>query len=150
MQREIEFRAAREDNRKLVYGNLIVTRHYTTSEKQDGDFDVKLESVRTQIVNIHFSADVDPDTVDQYTGLFDRNGEMIFEGDILRKRDGFIDYIIFVRWDNEYCGFVYDFRPQKYAPHDGVITESLYHFCPDEYELIGNIHENKELWGGRE
>jgi hypothetical protein len=85
------------------------------------------------------------ETVGQYTGLKDKNCVKIFEGDILRKRDGFIDYKIFVRWDCEHCGFVYDYMPSKYAPHDGVMTFSLFHFCSDEHEIIGNIHDTPEL-----
>ena len=48
--------------------------------------------------------EVDPDTVGRFTGLTDRNGVKIFEGDILRVTDEHKEYITFVRCvDNTLC-----------------------------------------------
>lgn len=81
---------------------------------------------------------IDADTVGQYTGLTDKNGTKIFEGDIIDflDRSGYDDYGI-VQYDvNETeFGFVY-----------GSIYEGLgRHYQPKDVEVIGNIYDNPEL-----
>lgn len=74
---------------------------------------------------------VDPNTVGQYTGLTDTNGKKIFEGDIL-KWDA-------EEWGKEYCEpVVWDYS------FLGVRQNDWQEFC----EVIGNIHDNKELLNG--
>lgn len=79
------------------------------------------------------------DTVGQYTGLLDKNGKRIFEGDICRNtRTG---EIVSVKWHGTMAGFVWSKRKGK---------EHLYDFgelfrAHDNYEVIGNIYDNPEL-----
>lgn len=72
--------------------------------------------------------------VEQCTGLKDKNGRLIYEGDIvLTDEDGYGH----IRWDNELAQFF-------------VATEEHYTFdniFSSEMEVIGNIHENPELLG---
>lgn len=78
--------------------------------------------------------DVIKETVGQFTGLLDANGEKIFEGDILRERNG--EDIGFIRYDDE-DGMFYL-----------VVDNVLYDFSTASskwYEVIGNIHDNPEL-----
>lgn len=70
------------------------------------------------------------DTVGQYTGLTDKNGAKIFEGDIV-EADGYREA---VRFEN---GCFY--------PMGAYIARTGYEYDPDEYEVVGNIYDNPEL-----
>jgi uncharacterized phage protein (TIGR01671 family) len=145
--RDIEFCGKRIDNGRRVYGSLIVDRRYTISVKPDGDFDVKAKSIRTQIVNIHFSADVDPETVGQYTGLRDKNGVKIFEGDIVKDKFGNIGIV-------KYSNHFLDWRIHFYKGRDDLVEskeggvkmfEWIYPLM--DLAVIGNIHDTPEILG---
>lgn len=74
----------------------------------------------------------------QSTGLFDKNGKEIFEGDIVRFFDSL--YTVF-----------YDIEEGRYRlkPHDDRwVVDYMSNFSSEEsFEIIGNIYENKEqLW----
>ena len=72
--------------------------------------------------------------VEQCTGLKDKNGKLIYEGDVLSDYDGFK---ILVRWDD--LELKYGFVPVLKNN-----TEDL-DIYPNECEVIGNIHQNPEL-----
>ncbi len=77
-------------------------------------------------------ANADDCVLEQCTGLKDKNGRLIYEGDIVwTDEDGYGH----IRWDNELSQFF-------------VATEEYYTFdniFPREMEVIGNIHKNPEL-----
>ncbi len=74
----------------------------------------------------------------QSTGLFDKNGKEIFEGDIVR----FFDSLYTVFYDIEEGSY-------RLKPHDDRwVVDYMSNFSSEEsFEIIGNIYENKEqLW----
>ncbi len=88
---------------------------------------------------------IDPETVCQYTGLTDKNGRKIFEGDICR--DG--DNIVRILWNDKHQWGV------KISKTDNVLSKGLvfplwqYDNCKENgyrtLEVIGNIFDNPEL-----
>lgn len=84
---------------------------------------------------------IDADTVGQYTGLTDKNGTKIFEGDIIDflYRSGYDDYgIVQYDADETEFGFVYN------SIYEGLGR----HYRSEDIEVIGNIFDNPELVRG--
>lgn len=82
---------------------------------------------------------VDPSTAGQYTGLTDKNGKMIFEGDIVHAVDA-----LSRPQDTAYTFVgVVDYKDCSFA----VVSDSFTYYRWMDYvvEVIGNIHDNKEL-----
>ena len=89
---------------------------------------------------------IDPDTVGQYTGLHDKNGKEIYEGDIVYFNQKFVKGTYYVSNDDSHCGaFLLYKKNNPPALFGEVFMEPFY--C----EVIGNIHDNPELLkGGRD
>ena len=131
MAREILFRGKRTDNGKWVEGHLIVFPKSKITKimvwnAADLDFD---------------AIEVRPESVGQYTGLTDKDGKKIFEGDIVNcyTFTGMNDYRRgVVHWNEMFCGWY------------GKESCSLLCGLGEIYEVIGNIHDNPELLEGGE
>ena len=130
---EILFRGKRLDNGAWETGSLVIVRmgchdaQYYIADKMTG-----------------YHTHVHPSTIGQYTGLEDKNGKRIFEGDICRNtRTG---EIVSVKWHGTMAGYVWNKRRA-----DGFLFDfgELFRAC-DKYEVIGNIHDNSELLKGGE
>ena len=136
--REILFRGKSTEDGKWFTGQLLRFKS-PVSEKE---LDIVIEGCELDDSNewLHIGrrAKVVPETVGQYTGLTDKNGKKIFEGDIIRKTNKGRHPEIFtanIRTDFHLHEKVY-YGPCEYC------TESC------EYEIIGNIHDNPELLKG--
>ncbi len=124
--REILFRGYSTAERMWVFGDLS----HTTDKS-------------IHISNENCFVKVNPETIGQYTGLTDKNGKQIFEGDML----AFSDRLAYVHW-HEYCGcwdcsYIKSIDGKKTSPEQRN---------PNRWrvaaEIIGNIHDNPELFGG--
>ncbi|HBM3517221.1 TPA: hypothetical protein LWH03_000492 [Listeria innocua] len=123
--REIEFRGKIVGAEGFVYGKLLAP---LASGNAYIAYDVN--EVRS-FVYISRSEKVDPETVGQYTGLKDKYGKKIFEGDICWEEQ------------NE-CYGVVKFEDAKFLYLWENIAEDLWEVA-DGIEICGNIHENLEL-----
>lgn len=91
---------------------------------------------------------VDPETVGQFTGLLDKNGRKIFEGDIVKHSSGsigkveFFDNLTFDGDCSKHAGFYCKQWFDEYSSGSCVLTDYLGF---DDVWVIGNIHENLEL-----
>jgi uncharacterized phage protein (TIGR01671 family) len=78
----------------------------------------------------------------QFTGLLDKNGKEIYEGDIVQEDVRHITAEIV--WREQSCSFV----RHEIKPHGTKCNWELYPVDSNIYEVIGNIHENKDLLRG--
>lgn len=122
--REILFRGKNTDNGKWVYGFLCSQRTISVTSPC-GNTD--------EIV-------VFPETVGQYTGFTDKNGEKIFEGDIVKVNKKSTTLVGKVEFDLFFGGFTI-------VPKADCIENLMNKGRPKhrEYEVIGNIYDNIEL-----
>ena len=129
--REILFRGKRTDNGEWIYGDL---RHISDWK---GGYNPHIVNNTNGRNNSVTGLEIIPETVGQYTGLTDKNGKRIFEGDILKT----FGYIYVIMWDSTRALFY--LRDPVYR-----VTSDFYYYFGSDLSVIGNIHDNPELLGG--
>lgn len=127
------FRGKRKDNGEWIEGYLVKynERYYIYYEYADE---------MCQTGNYLSYKEVIPETVGQCTGLKDKNGKLIFEGDIVidkysRERFGFVGVVIYNTELTQFKIF------NKYQPQYVVNLGSL----RDSIRILGNIHDTPNL-----
>lgn len=84
----------------------------------------------------------DPDTIGQYTGLTDKNGTRIFEGDIINGDSEYFTY------SHPYGTIVYDSGEFLIAFDEAFEDVENLGAWANDIEVIGNVHDNPELLKG--
>lgn len=112
------------------YGNLYIRKH-----EEFGDSAYIIGYTETPSTTI-----VDINTIGQFTGLHDKNGKEIYEGDIIKSSHGTIHYIVY---DNDLACF--KAVAARYNPLGEYETLSKGWVVQFNKEVIGNIHDNPEL-----
>ncbi len=143
MNREILFRGKCTDRGEWIYGVPVeveidsgIQMFIISCAKWESDNN-SIDFLETDVQEII------PETRGQYTGLTDRNGKKIFEGDIVSLVcDGNV-YIFVVIWDPDELDFKATNGKQNYGPGGYEYLP-----CCEEIEVIGNIHDNPELLEG--
>ena len=129
--RDILFRAQRVDNKEWVYGWVY---------KECGLTYIFEDRQTESLLNKNICYEVIPETVGQFTGLKDKNGVIIFEGDVLGKvnNHNIPEVYGIVEYDDELSAFII----QK---TNGGFEVLGYYDMLTKLEIFGNEFDNPEL-----
>ena len=128
--REILFKAKRIDNGEWVEGCYFVS---------GGEHFIHAEYIESFCMPVVVNAKIIPETLCQFTGLYDKNGKRIWENDVVWLVCDGEEHIYQIIWDDSEL----DFKAAKGEENYGTNYEYL--LCCDEIEVIGNIFDNPEL-----
>ena len=150
MNREILFRGKRVDNGEWVYGYLVKSEDYIFdySERIDIPYVIPIDNFNLKDYREYR---VIPETIGQYTGLTNKNGKKIFEGDKVKMHYFYETFhsetLGSMEAENEVVGIV------QYSHKYGVTLETddesytIYQYVQEpseELEVIGNVFDEKE------
>lgn len=139
MIREIKFRGKDIETGEWVYGSLVQPIGQNPR--------IYIQDVKTEGAAAFFAYDVEESTVGQFTGLLDKNGNEIYEGDIILfyapdedssevgQYKGVVEWLdvstsLRIDYFNNICGQYYLINYVKYL---------------GDCEVLGNIHDNPEI-----
>ena len=106
-----------------------------------------------QICTDNSKRTVIPETIGQYTGVTDKNGERIFEGDIVKYKEAckFGDNDEMEEAEEQYlCTNIVEFKNGRFftLPQRCDCEDYFFSYGSYDFEVIGNIYDNPELLGG--
>jgi len=130
--REYKFRGKRVDNGEWVYGC------YTYSKKAERHL-IWIQSEDNTEFWHTYPFEVYPSTVGQYTGLKDKNGKEIYEGDIIRHHGDILSEIFY---NSLHCAYL---LKDVSGNRNKCRCDKLGDYSSLWVEVIGNIYENPEL-----
>ena len=142
--RTIKFRGKKVTNGVWAYGSLVYL------EKNGAAIYVQTDNGSVKVMDLVY---VDPDTVCQFTGLLDKNGKEIYEGDVLRSdsypfssiQDNEIDnYYEIIGWSDEAASFCMVAAKNPKSSVRGVsdgIADGISQEKMKDFEVIGNVHD---------
>lgn len=153
--REILFRGKQLDNGEWVYGEVISCYSGKVYIFPHGSWGGESDRISEEGWLRLFAFEVDPETIGQYTGLRDKNGVKIFEGDVVQRRTPIYklgekapigEYLARgkVVWDESSFTEVGHYTVSTYD-HLGNTTKTILFNGIDGWHVIGNIHDNPEL-----
>ena len=139
--REVIFRGKRTDSGEWVYGYYTKARYFLNKKEMHIIFEPDVEA----FPHCEFTGyeEVLPETVGQFTGLTDKNGVRIFEGDIVKYDVNYHDMVISYDVEN-WGGWLYE------DMDDNMQAYSIYEFCLKDIAVVGNIHDNPDILKGGE
>lgn len=135
--REIKFRAKRIDNNKWAYGGLVQADDYCIIDQQNELYVEREYNFRGDTHFFQLSGVMcDKTTIGQFTGLKDKSGKEIYEGDILNN--GQRNYAVY--WNSE--------RGAWWLKNKDLIYTTPLGFLSIEQFVIGSVYDNPELLKG--
>ena len=128
---EILFRGKRTINGDWVYGDFV-----HGNERKSLRDSIFVYDSETQSFNDY---EINPSTLGQYTGLTDKNGKRIFEGDVAKVLQGKDKDIAYVGFENG--AFM------LYLKTGNIYERALWEYWYNDWdvEVIGNVHDNPDL-----
>ena len=129
--RTIIFRGKRTDNGEWIYGGIYYQK--ADEVKEDAVY-----IIGGSLNNVGVAYEVTPETVGQYTGLTDKNGKKIFEGDVVYCKSRLDNANMVVIFE---CGQFRMVLSENYRSYQ--INSGFYDINCFDKEVIGNIHDNK-------
>lgn len=149
MEREILFRGKRVDNGEQVEGCFVKYQPYASEDKL-------IHGIVPEYASDLYLVEIIPETREQYTGLTDKNGNRIFEGDIVRleNRSPEGSWTAVVEFGNPNCTYSWGYQLKRIGGEEGFNPDILLWVDMEETgatcEVIGNIYDNPELLEGEE
>lgn len=132
--RTIEFRGKSILTDEWFYGDLVHSA------------DKKRTAILVNDKESYDECEVDPETIGQFTGLMDKNGAEIYEGDIVKRRNGMLYAVKF--WEGMFYASIEECNEGIFG---GFPLYRLIEYEDGRCEIVGNIHDNPELLkGGKE
>ena len=125
MEREIKFRGKAKDGGTWVHGDLTTgnTIHISPSWYEDGEVE-------------WWGYECHEETIGQFTGLKDKNGVEIYDGDVVRYETNYALMCFEVKWNNDTL---------MWEAASRLIADEPLYYNNGFIEIIGNIHDNPEL-----